>query len=76
MSRFSLRLHYATGRKPDDEPLDALDEVEARELARMRLLLTRDYSEIELRREALRPLDRAGRRALVAACSPEVWPPD
>ena len=31
--------------------------------------------EIELRREALRPLDRAGRRALVAACSPEVWPP-
>ncbi len=32
--------------------------------------------EIELRREALRPLDRAGRRALVAACSPEVWPPD
>ncbi|RZJ04796.1 MAG: hypothetical protein EON89_06415 [Brevundimonas sp.] len=50
MSRFSLRLHYATGRQPDDEPLDALDEVEARELARMRLLLTRDYSEIELRR--------------------------
>jgi hypothetical protein len=27
------------------------------------------------RREALRPLDRAGRRALVAACSPEGWPP-
>jgi hypothetical protein len=24
---------------------------------------------------ALRPLERAGRRALVAACSPEVWPP-
>ena len=21
------------------------------------------------------PLDRAGRRALVAACSPEAWPP-
>ncbi|CUR57701.1 conserved hypothetical protein [metagenome] len=27
------------------------------------------------RREALRPLGRAGRRALVAACSPEAWPP-
>ena len=27
------------------------------------------------RREALRPLDRAGRRALTAACSPEAWPP-
>ena len=25
---------------------------------------------------ALVPLERAGRRALVAACSPEVWPPD
>lgn len=32
--------------------------------------------EIEARRAALLPLDRAGRRALVAACSPEVWPPD
>ncbi len=31
--------------------------------------------EIEQRRAALVPLDRAGRRALVAACSPEVWPP-
>jgi hypothetical protein len=30
--------------------------------------------EIELRRGALRPLAAAGRRALVAACSPEVWP--
>jgi len=27
------------------------------------------------RRAALVPLERAGRRALVAACSPEVWPP-
>ncbi len=27
------------------------------------------------RAEALRPLERAGRRALVAACSPEMWPP-
>ncbi len=27
------------------------------------------------REAALRPLARAGRRALVAACSPEVWPP-
>lgn len=30
---------------------------------------------IEQRRAALVPLDRAGRRALVAACSPEAWPP-
>ncbi|MGZ5398637.1 MAG: hypothetical protein ACXWDM_01405 [Nocardioides sp.] len=33
-------------------------------------------SEIARRREALVPLDRAARRALVAACSPEVWPPE
>ena len=32
-------------------------------------------SEAARRRDALVPLDRAGRRALVAACSPEVWPP-
>lgn len=32
--------------------------------------------EMEQRRRALLPLERAGRRALVAACSPEVWPPD
>jgi hypothetical protein len=31
--------------------------------------------EMEGRRAALVPLGRAGRRALVAACSPEVWPP-
>lgn len=31
--------------------------------------------EAERRVGALRPLERAGRRALVAACSPEVWPP-
>jgi hypothetical protein len=31
--------------------------------------------EIEQRRAALAPLDRAARRALTAACSPEVWPP-
>jgi hypothetical protein len=31
--------------------------------------------EAERRRAALLPLDRAGRRALVAACSPEAWPP-
>lgn len=30
--------------------------------------------EAEQRRGALVPLDRAARRALVAACSPEVWP--
>lgn len=32
--------------------------------------------EMGARRDALVPLERAGRRALVAACSPEVWPPD
>ena len=31
--------------------------------------------EISIRRDALRPLEHASRRALVAACSPEVWPP-
>lgn len=31
-------------------------------------------SEITLRREALTPLERAGRHALTAACSPEAWP--
>lgn len=30
--------------------------------------------EVESRRQALVPLGRAARRALVAACSPEVWP--
>lgn len=32
--------------------------------------------DVEVRRSALVPLARAGRHALVAACSPEVWPPD
>jgi hypothetical protein len=32
-------------------------------------------SEASCRREALRPLGVAARRALVAACSPEAWPP-
>ncbi len=31
--------------------------------------------DVRARRDALVPLERAGRRALVAACSPEVWPP-
>ena len=31
--------------------------------------------DVRRRREALQPLAAAGRRALVAACSPEVWPP-
>ena len=31
--------------------------------------------EIMRREDALRPLDASARRALVAACSPEVWPP-
>jgi hypothetical protein len=30
--------------------------------------------EMEARRAALQPLERASRRAIVAACSPEVWP--
>ena len=30
--------------------------------------------EIQARRAALQPLERASRRAIVAACSPEVWP--
>ena len=33
-------------------------------------------SEVMIRRATLDPLARAARRALVAACSPEVWPPD
>ena len=32
-------------------------------------------SEIMMRRAALDPLERAARRALVAACSPDAWPP-
>jgi hypothetical protein len=32
-------------------------------------------SEVALRREALLPLERIARRAVVAACSPEAWPP-
>jgi len=32
--------------------------------------------EADARRAALVPLGRAGRRALVAAASPEVWPPE
>jgi hypothetical protein len=31
--------------------------------------------EVERRRTLLQPLGRAARRAIVAACSPEVWPP-
>lgn len=32
-------------------------------------------TEARARRDTLLPLERAARRALVAACSPEVWPP-
>lgn len=60
MSRFTLRLHHARHRAPTDEPLDAADEVEARELARMRLLLTQDYSRVELRRNG-QAIDAFGR---------------
>ena len=31
--------------------------------------------DVRARREALQPLARAGLHALLAACSPEVWPP-
>jgi hypothetical protein len=33
-------------------------------------------SEVTRRRAALDPLERAARRALVAACSPSGWPPE
>lgn len=50
MSKFTLRLHHAAADSvPTEEALlDVNDEFEARELARMRLLLTRDFSHIEL----------------------------
>lgn len=48
MSRYILRLHR-TGRPPVDEPLDASDVEQARELARMRLLLTHEFSHVDLR---------------------------
>lgn len=48
MSKFSLRLHSISGDTAVEEPLDASSEAEARELAQVRLLLTRDYSRIEL----------------------------
>lgn len=56
MSAFSLRLHHSSGIDPTEEILDAIDEAEARELAKVRLLLTRDYSRIELHK-GNRPLD-------------------
>jgi hypothetical protein len=49
MSRYTLRLHRV-GRPPVDEPLDAADVEEARDLARMRLLLTHEFSYVDLRR--------------------------
>lgn len=60
MSAFSLRLHYISGGDPTEETLDAIDESEARELARVRLLLTRDYSRVELHHlgEPLEVLER------------------
>ena len=62
MSAFSLRLHSITGDTTIEEPLDASDEAEARELAQVRLLLTRDYSRVELH-HAGRPLDVFARQA-------------
>ncbi|MFC7378078.1 hypothetical protein [Brevundimonas sp. GCM10030266] len=60
MSTYTLRLHHSSGVDPKVEPLDAMDEAEARELARVRLLLTRDYSQVELHRggEALHVFSR------------------
>lgn len=60
MSRYSLRLHHLTDADPVDEPLDVIDLAEARELARVRLLLTRDYSRVELHQagEPLEVLER------------------
>lgn len=70
MSIYSLRLHHVSDTTPVDEPLSGVsDEVEARELARMRLLLTRDYSRIELH-QAGRALDVFARDS-EAAVSPE-----
>lgn len=56
MSAFSLRLHSITGGEPVEEPLDVSDETAARELAQVRLLLTRDYSRVELH-QCGEPLD-------------------
>lgn len=59
MSAFTLRLHSpALG--PIDEALEGVELDEARELARVRLLLTRDYSRVELHRagEPLEVLER------------------
>ena len=64
MSRFSLRLHFLTGLAPIDEPLDVVDLAEARELARVRLLLTRDYSRVELH-DLGQPLEVLERDSLV-----------
>ena len=61
MSIYSLRLHRISSPDPIDEPLmDVADEIEARELAQMRLLLTRDYSRIELHHRGA-PIDTFAR---------------
>jgi hypothetical protein len=56
MSVFSLRLHSIAGGDPIEETLDVSDESAARELAQVRLLLTRDYSRVELHHRG-QPLD-------------------
>ncbi len=53
----------------------ALQALEITELALEDDGGARSAGEIALRRAAIDPLARAGRAALVAACSPEVWPP-
>ena len=40
------------------------------------VVVRRAHAEAEGRRTALRDLATAARHALVAACSPEVWPPE
>lgn len=48
MSRYLLRLHDGPTTPPLIEALDADDDEEARALAEMRLLLTRDYTHIHV----------------------------
>ena len=67
---------------PPGVPLRCVDLAQRgiRAIAIVELALADDGAAISAaeaasRRAALVPLDRAGRRALTAACSPEAWPP-
>lgn len=48
MSRFKLLLHDGPDTPPIVEPLDADSEEDARDLAKVRLLLTRDYTHVHI----------------------------